>query len=277
MSFATSLVTGVATVALAPLNYFVFPILSALWQLAKHLVMIPCLSIARIVLYGTIYLPLTVVLSVADIPYDTLCPVEVSLYRFFVSSWPHMAFLLLNLLHYFIVSAIIGVVVGVVSGTNMSVVGYLLTWSTPKQPVSVKTQTTPYLNAKAELTWNKYAASVKHESRVPLPKKLLPLNVDAHMPSDTLNDDSYSLHGLHPFEGLDAMPHHDLSFSTIKEETEPEEPAPLTEMETLAGLGNPDTISTVPSLFSKGQNGDTFSTAVSNRGLNLKQYKHTSL
>lgn len=276
MPITQSLLQGVIAVLLAPFNYIAIPVLSTLWQLAKHSVVIPCLLVVRIALYGTVYLPLTVVLSVANVPYDTMVPVEVSLYRIAVAAWPHVTFLLLNLLHYFIVSVIIGVAVGVISGANMLVVGYLLTWPTPAPAVSVKTQTTPYFNAKAELAWDKHAAHIKHEPRGSPQQNSVPSTIDLYMRGDSslLSETRpNSLHGLHSFDGLDTVSHNDLSFSTIKEESEPDEPGTLTEQEALAGLGFRDTVSSVPSLFSKGHNGDTFSTSVSNRAANLRHSK----
>lgn len=268
MSLASSLLVGFSTVALAPLNYFVRPVLSVLWLLVNHLVLIPCLLVIRIFLYGVIYLPLTVLLSVARVSYDSAAPVEIALYRLAVTAWPHMVFLFVNLVHYFILSAIIGVAVGVVSGTNMSLVGYVLTWLGPRQSIPKATQTTPFFNAKAEQVWNKHATSVKHELK-------LQSGTDAHMPGiSSLKEPSSSMHGLHSLD-LESSSHHDLSFPTIKEESEPEDQNPLTQEE-IVGPGHSETFSSAPSLFSKAHNGDTFSTAVSNRGETLKKYKHAS-
>lgn len=271
MPLSLSVVLIVGTVVLAPLNYVARPIFISVWQLVKHVLVIPCLLVFRIALYGTVYLPLTVVLSVANIPYDKTAPVELSLYRLLVAAWPHAAFLSINLLHYLLVSVIFGVCVGLVSGTNMLLVGYLLRWPEKKSSVSVKVQTTPFFNAKAEHTWDRHVASVKrehHDENTLLPIPRQSLNVE-ELPS-TLP--SISLHGLSSLGGLDAVEGR-LSFPAIKEESEPEEPSSLMEHEASAGPDFPETFSTVPSLFSKGRNGDTFSTAVTNRAPYLRQHK----
>lgn len=262
-------------IILAPFNFVLFPLASLFWAILKHTLLIPCLLIIRIALYGTVYLPLTLVFSLTNVHYDSSSPVEVSLLKILSSSWPHLVFLFVNLLHYLIVSVFIGVIVGVIAGTNMSIAGYLLTWKSDSKHVkSSTTQTTPFFNAKAELPWNAPLTFIKPEPQSPqLPNIELQhsgypqfdyRSLAEHSPiDDTLLESS-----LGEMQKMN-MRH----FVPINEESEPDETVALNEEDTQAGL-NPEqqSFSSVQSLFSKGQHGGTFSTGVSHKE-NTLQHK----
>lgn len=130
-----------------PFTHIVLPILRALWQLFRHTVVIPALMVMRITLFGFIYLPLKPVLNVAQVRYDTDSPVELSLYRLALHLAPHIGFFLVHLLHYVMVSVIVGTFVGMIAGFNMSLVSKIFTLSEEKSQgkVSRFTQTTPHL------------------------------------------------------------------------------------------------------------------------------------
>lgn len=110
--------------ALFPFTHVLFYIVLSLWLVLKHTVIVPLLLILRIALFGLVYLPLTPVLTVADVEYDETTSVESLIWQLAVHLAPHVAFFLIHLLHYLIIT---GVVVGWFTGLNMSVVLKVLT------------------------------------------------------------------------------------------------------------------------------------------------------
>lgn len=227
--------------ALTPLTHFSLPIVNFVWNVFKHTLVIPTLLVLRITLFGLVYLPLTPVLSVAKVKYDTEVAVEVSLFRLFVDLKPHIQFFLLNLLHYVMISLFVGTFVGFVAGFNISIVARIVALPEGKARSSRKTQTTPYVNAieqRVAKVERKEAAETKpHEpdseplpsvSNIPVIKKEeVPAILLKQLPSSSTDaevyedDDGYSymsydLPETSPFQYLS----HVDSVHTILEEEE---------------------------------------------------------
>lgn len=98
-----------------------------MWLVVKHTIVVPLLLMLRITLFGLVYLPLTPVLTAADVDYDQTVSVESLLLQLVFHSIPHAAFFALHLLHYVIIAAVTGVIVGWFTGLNISVVSKVLT------------------------------------------------------------------------------------------------------------------------------------------------------
>lgn len=117
----------VLRVALFPFTHILFYVVLSVWLVLKHTILVPLLLMIRIALFGLIYLPLTPVLTAADVDYDKTVTVEGLLLQLAVHSVPHVAFFAIHLLHYVIIAAVTGVIVGWFTGLNISVVSNVLT------------------------------------------------------------------------------------------------------------------------------------------------------
>lgn len=133
-------------VALIPVT-IVWYIVYIPWKTIENLVVIPLLLIARIMLFGFIYMPLTPVLQVLDVEYNNDVPVEVSLYRLLVDLQPHFFFFIKHLTHYVMVSVFVGSFVGMIAGLNISIVNRVLSFQEPKKAkgprLATKSRATP--------------------------------------------------------------------------------------------------------------------------------------
>lgn len=114
-------------VVLFPFTHVLFYIVLSVWLVVKHTIVVPLLLMLRITLFGLVYLPLTPVLTAADVDYDQTVSVESLLLQLVFHSIPHAAFFALHLLHYVIIAAVTGVIVGWFTGLNISVVSKVLT------------------------------------------------------------------------------------------------------------------------------------------------------
>lgn len=114
-------------VVLFPFTNILFYVILSVWLVLKHTIVVPFLLMIRIAVFGLIYLPLTPVLTAADVDYDKTVTVEGLLLQLAVHSVPHVAFFAIHLLHYVIIAAVTGVIVGWFTGLNISVVSNVLT------------------------------------------------------------------------------------------------------------------------------------------------------
>lgn len=146
-SVVSTIFLALQYVVLMPITHFILPIFFFVKAVITHTLLIPCLLTLRLAIFGLVYLPLTPVLNLAKVNYDSDVPVEVFMFRLLRDLYPHFCFFLINLLHYLMVSIFLGTFVGIIAGLNMSLVSHILSLPESK-PMSVKnTQTTPYLNA----------------------------------------------------------------------------------------------------------------------------------
>ncbi|OBA21671.1 hypothetical protein METBIDRAFT_190545 [Metschnikowia bicuspidata var. bicuspidata NRRL YB-4993] len=123
---------------LFPFTGVVFPIIRFFYGLVNHLLLIPIFLIFRTFIYGFIYIPLLPVLKVTEIHFDTLVPVELTLYRLAVGLLPHLHVFLYHSIHYFMVSMFVGTFVGMVAGFNISIVSRILCIGETKNESAVK-------------------------------------------------------------------------------------------------------------------------------------------
>lgn len=112
-------------VAVFPLKALVYAIVAVL-LVPYHVVVLPLLLLLRTAVFGLLYLPLTPVLTMANVPYDTTVPVEHSLLQLAVYLAPKIGFFLLHLLHYAMMAVFVGVIVGFFVGFNLSLVSDVL-------------------------------------------------------------------------------------------------------------------------------------------------------
>lgn len=127
-------------VVFMPLTHVVVPIATFFWNIIKHTIVIPLLLMARVTLFGLVYLPLTPFLAAVKVKYDTDVPVEQTLFRLAVSIMPHLRFFLVHLLHYTMISIFVGGFVGAVAGLNLSIVARIISFPESK-PQMEKTAT----------------------------------------------------------------------------------------------------------------------------------------
>lgn len=124
-----ALVVGnlVLRVVLFPFTHVLFYIVLGVWLVVKHVLVVPLLLMLRITLFGLVYLPLTPMLTAADVDYDKSTTVEGLLLQLVVHSAPHVAFFTLHLLHYVIIALVTGAIVGWFTGLNLSLVSKVFT------------------------------------------------------------------------------------------------------------------------------------------------------
>lgn len=132
---------------LLPITYFAVPIVRFWWLIIKHTVFYPALLMFRTFLFTFVYLPLMPLLNTAKIHYDSNVPVEISLYRLVIMLHPHVTFLVINLIHYLMISLFMGSTVGVIAGFNLSLVSKIFNMSSEPKKSARYTQTTPYVDS----------------------------------------------------------------------------------------------------------------------------------
>ncbi|KAM9935876.1 hypothetical protein OXX80_004555 [Metschnikowia pulcherrima] len=116
----------VSFAVLFPFTHVCFPIARLCYAIVNHLLLIPILLIFRTVVYGVIYIPLLPFLNAASVEYDTLVPVEVTLYRLAIGFLPHVHVFMYHFVHFFMVSLFVGTFVGMVAGFNISIISRIL-------------------------------------------------------------------------------------------------------------------------------------------------------
>lgn len=137
----STITSTVGSLFLVPFTYTCAPIIRLLWLVFKHTAVVPTTIMFRTFLFAFVYVPLTPVLLAARISYDSTVPVEVWLYRLMVAFRPHVAVLLVHMLHHFIISLFMGAVVGVVAGFHINLVTRLFRIFKPAKTAKF-TQTT---------------------------------------------------------------------------------------------------------------------------------------
>lgn len=146
------IISATTAVVMFPIHYIVLPPILLMFAIINHMILIPLVTLFRILLLGFVYVPMLPFLHTFSIDheFDNNRKMEVTLYRIAVAAYPHFKFFLVNLLHYFVVCAIIGVVFGLATSTwlNLSLLVFDAVTPTDKQKavkVNQQTQTTPYL------------------------------------------------------------------------------------------------------------------------------------
>lgn len=121
-----------------PFTYVCFPVIRFFYGFVNHLLLIPLLLILRTFIYGFIYIPLVPFLKATGVEYDTLVPVEVTLYRLAIGFAPHLNVFIYHFIHYFMVSMFVGSFVGMFAGLNISIVARILCVSDVKKELNLK-------------------------------------------------------------------------------------------------------------------------------------------
>lgn len=148
------LVLSVATsVVLFPFHYILLPPVLLVVAVVNHVIVIPMITLVRILILGFVYIPMLPFLHTLSIEhdYDNNSRIEVTVYKIVLSAYPHLRFFMINLLHYFVVCAAIGVIFGIVASGWLNFSSLMFNSVTPSSKKHVKqkdlyTQTTPYLN-----------------------------------------------------------------------------------------------------------------------------------
>lgn len=106
-------------VAAFPVTHVVYPLVYFVYSIFLHFLFIPAFQVLKVLNYAFVYLPFKPVfywMELGDPSVQTL-----------VQTLPHFRFFVINMIHYLMVSAFFGVLVGVVTGLYLKVIQSMLT------------------------------------------------------------------------------------------------------------------------------------------------------
>lgn len=109
-------------IAKFPFSNLLLPTLRFFYLILHHTVVVPIILVFRIYIYGFVYLPLRPFLFLLEIHLDPNDAVEVSLFNLAILLLPQIRFFAVTLVHYFMASVLLGAVVGVGVGLNLSLI-----------------------------------------------------------------------------------------------------------------------------------------------------------
>lgn len=139
----TQWATAALWVAAIPITHIVFPIAYFLYGLVLHFWLIPALQVLKVLNYTFIYLPFKPVFYWMELGDPSVLTL--------VQTFPHFWFFVINMVHYLMVSAFFGIMVGVMTGLYLKVIQSVLTMDNVEQKVRLQlvTETTKSPNKKA--------------------------------------------------------------------------------------------------------------------------------
>lgn len=115
----TEWATSALWVAAIPITHIVFPIAYFFYSLVLHIWLIPAFQVLKVLNYTFIYLPFKPVFYWMELGDPSVLTL--------VQTFPHFRFFIINMVHYLMVSAFFGIVVGVMTGLYLKVIQSVLT------------------------------------------------------------------------------------------------------------------------------------------------------
>lgn len=165
------------SITLFPFSNLLLPVARFFYLVAHHVFIVPIILVFRIFIYGFVYLPLRPFLFLLEISLDPNDDVEVSLINLAMRLLPHVRFFVVTLVHYFMVSVLLGAAVGVGVGLNLSFISAVFSsiQNTPQKAAKRKAlQNRPRNTLRASPAPRKGRARVKIEDADTSPLGLLP-------------------------------------------------------------------------------------------------------